>query len=282
MNLQRTITEIEGDEMNSTKTVCQQQCPKFRGSLSVIKFPCYAEHKLDGEWTIFDNTDTPRFINKHDKCRTDGLVDRFAEIIGNNKVVIMGELYYDKGKKDDLYSLLSNKLSDDLGFYPFDIIRYNDIDCRYLPLSERKEILDELVKGWKRPKTKIIKNEKELNSYFENIIEKGYEGIVVKNKHGKMLSDTFDWVKMKYTDTNDYEVALIDGYQQRIEIDCKTVHGVNRVGVKVSNSDKAKLKIGDLITVEHFGITKSGKLRNPVFKGIVPRKQFKRKTTRKQ
>ena len=39
------------------------------------------------------------------------------------------------------------------------------------------------------------------------------------------------------------------------------------VGVKVCNKDKALLKVGDDVKIEHQGVLSNGGLRHPVFKG---------------
>jgi len=112
-------------------------------------------------------------------------------------------------------------------------------------------------------KPQIIHSKQEALAYFEHITSQGYEGIVLKSCDSIFIHGSCPWVKLKYKDQTDYPVSLIDPTKQRIKI----LNVSTAVGVKVADKDKANLKIGDLVTIEHQGVLVSGSLRHPVFKG---------------
>ncbi len=102
-----------------------------------------------------------------------------------------------------------------LEYHIFDILYENNIDCREYPLHLRKNILEEFYKEnylSGNPNIRLIyhvKSDKKL--FYEQIVDDGGEGIVLKNLnsiYGK------DWIKVKKEET--WDVVII-GYKDAKE-----------------------------------------------------------------
>lgn len=251
-------------------------CPKIRGSMEIISYPCIVEPKYDGEWNNFVTINRQSYlVNKYGRVRTGKLVDELEQMFnpGKHTLMLIGELYYGEGKKGDLYKLNANKNSDDLSYVPFDIVYYYEKDLKQLPLVQRKEILAEFPGAIR---TFMAHNKRQVEMIYEELIREGYEGVVVKNMNS-ILSVTPEWVKIKEKDTNILPISYIDPYRERIVVKrtAVTETGVKEVEVslKCPTSVKAALKVGDLVKIEHLGVTKSGSLRNAIFKGVYKNKE---------
>jgi bifunctional non-homologous end joining protein LigD len=86
-------------------------------------------------------------------------------------------------------------------FYAFDLLWLNDKDLRRLPLLERKQQLDRLLKKAKCREIlyahHIVGNGVGL---FEEICARDLEGIIAKRKRGVYRDDGKDWLKIKNLD----------------------------------------------------------------------------------
>jgi ATP-dependent DNA ligase len=114
----------------------------------------------------------------------------------------------------------------------------------------------------------MVHDDKEVQTYFEIVVKKGFEGVVVKPLSGKLVLDTCDWVKIKSKDRNDYQVTMIDKTQERLEFFAPVPQGHANypgvtVGLKCANKYKPFIKVGDTILVEHQGILATGSRRHP-------------------
>ena len=153
-----------------------------------------------------------------------------------------------------------------LHYRPFDILTLNGDDLTGLPLIERKEILFSEFPDLPTPT--LIENINEAMTTAKAHMHNGYEGIVLKNIEERYKTGPCAWVKVKTKDENVYEVILIDPAQERIEFIVPLPNGKSRsVSAKCLNRDKATLKLGDLVKIEHQGVLALGGLRHPVYKG---------------
>jgi len=83
-------------------------------------------------------------------------------------------------------------------FYAFDLLWLNGEDLRRLPLIERKERLEKLVKKSKCRELLYAHHiEKDGVALFEAICAKDLEGIVAKRKNGIYRNDGKEWMKIK-------------------------------------------------------------------------------------
>ena len=247
---------------------------KLRGSPSQIEYPCWAEIKMDGEYTWLVKTDASCYtVNKYGLCRLNYPITESAKRLKGASLgdfILIGELYYGDGKKGRLYDLLSHKESDALNFMPFDIVQFKGVSVGKATLVDRLEMMHELgVDPTIQNHGRVIDDKEQLNEYCEWVKEQGYEGIVVKGLEGVLIFGPCNWIKLKYKDQSDFRVTLIDPVKERIEVVVYTPTTLRQVGCKCSNKDKATLKVGDTVTIEHQGILAQGGLRHPVFKGKV-------------
>ena len=262
--------------------------PDLRGNLSIIRYPCFGEVKLDGEATaiIFNNTfPNPNIYstNKYGTTRTEwSKLDEISEICEAKEIesgLFVAELYFGEGKAKALYDLLKNKDNDTLNLKIFDVSRLNYKDKSSMspsaPLLDRKEIITDLFNNTEfLLPTKVFNSQEEVKDFFTDATDDGYEGIVVKNFDSRFISGPCDWVKMKNKDQSEYRVRSIDMSKERIEVEIPTpatpgtLQLIQRgvlCGVKVVNKYKKDLKIGDMVVIEHQGVLASGSLRHPVF-----------------
>jgi ATP-dependent DNA ligase len=161
------------------------------------------------------------------------------------------------------------------GLFLFDILQVDDRDVRPLPLKERKKILREILKGTDlEVNFKVAKTSREILSFKEEVVQKGGEGLVVKNPtstYGQLNS----WLKLKRYDTLDcfvidYEetpemkktgiprswyVGVYDGSGQRVNL--------GKVGSFVEKVDPRQVTIGSVIEVRFQEVTDDMKLRAP-------------------
>ncbi len=81
----------------------------------------------------------------------------------------------------------------------FDIIYLNGRELASLPLSERRKYLAEVVPPNYLVEGKVCRNEVELMSFYEEALQKGYEGIVVKDLNApyEFGQRTYTWLKLK-------------------------------------------------------------------------------------
>lgn len=247
--------------------------PKLRGSLASISFPAFGEIKYDGEFTfIFFSCGRMCTCNKYGRVRTDfPELKNIRKLMNCNSAVMISELYYGEGKRNDLYKLNSNKESNDLHLRVFDLIELDGVDITKSPLIDRKEKLHDILPGFCCA-PKVLKDKDAAKDYFDWTVANGYEGTVIKSMNTSLVSGPCDWVKLKMKDRSDYTVTLIDPNKERIEVSVPNQNGIVIVGVKASLRYKRHINVGDKVTIEHQGVLASGSLRHPV---LIPKKEWR-------
>jgi len=245
---------------------------KKKDKLGWLHPPAFADIKYDGEYCMADTTQDV-LINSYGKARTDCPILR--ELPKDS--VFYGELVWDNGWNGALYNLLSHKLDDSLSLFVFDVKVLRGIPVHDLPLIERRNLLLQNI-----PPLNLSGNYRtnhiftvqsyycedlaDVDNAFNDAVSHGYEGIVVKQANQTLkFGASCTWVKLKYTLTADLKVIYIDPSKERIE--CELI-GHKPLGVKVMNKVKAKLQVGDIVEIEHYGVLSAGGLRHPVFKRV--------------
>src|SRR2546427_5865366 len=161
------------------------------------------------------------------------------------------------------------------GLFLFDILQVDDRDVRPLPLKERKKILREILKGTDlEVNFKVAKTSREILSFKDEVVQKGGEGLVVKNPistYGQLNSwlklkryDTLDCFVIDYEETQEMKktgiprswyVGVYDGSGQRVNL--------GKVGSFVEKVDPRQVTIGSVIEVRFQEVTDDMKLRAP-------------------
>lgn len=233
--------------------------------MNLIKYPCCAEVKYDGEcdFLIVGKHRKSELINKYGLVRTDCPITQTLCSLPP-KTILIGELYYGDGTDGSLYKLIANKLSHELKYAVFDILSLGGEDLRDKPYEERRRLASSILLPL--PHSHLVerhqvKSAKDLESVFQDVIDRGYEGIVIKNAGSPLPYGSNSWVKKKRFQTADCRVVLIDPTLDRIEVEVDD----RVVGVKVVKKKKDSLAIGDIVEIRYQSRLLSGSLRHPVF-----------------
>jgi bifunctional non-homologous end joining protein LigD len=92
-------------------------------------------------------------------------------------------------------------------FYAFDLIAYEDLDLRSLPLTVRKSFLPEVVPalGPLRPLDHV---EREGEAFMDSVKQLGLEGIIAKKADSKYTKGRSNcWLKIKAESTGDFVIV---------------------------------------------------------------------------
>ena len=155
----------------------------------------------------------------------------------------------------------------------FDVLQVDDRELRQMPLTERKKVLHEILKGTGlEVPYKLAKSVEEIQALKDRFVKEGYEGIVAKNPesaHGqpgawlKMKKyDTLDVFIMDYEKTQDMErtgvprswfVGVYDEHGRRVPL--------GKVGAFVEKVDPRQVKRGAVVEVRYQEVTEDMKLR---------------------
>lgn len=183
-------------------------------------------------------------------------------------------------------------------FTAFDILYYDDNPVTDLPLTERKKVLQQAVAS-ESDRFAVSRYIEEHGIAFYQLAEQQkLEGIVAKRKDSKYYFDkrTQDWIKCKYMEDSDY---VICGYVPKAGVMTSIVLGQYRdghleykghvsLGIRgevfqqilsiphTENPFPTRYRSRNIIwirpclvcTVKYMTETRSGNLRQPVFKGL--------------
>ena len=161
------------------------------------------------------------------------------------------------------------------GLFLFDVLQVDDRDVRAKPLSERKRILRDILKGTglEAPYT-IARTPERIETLKNEIIRQGREGIMVKNPEST-YGQPKSWLKLKRFDTVD---CFVTGYVETPEMKRSgvphswsvavydeegQVKGIGDVGSTVEGVDRRQVKNGSVIEIRFQELTKDKKLRAP-------------------
>ncbi|NOU99634.1 ATP-dependent DNA ligase [Paenibacillus planticolens] len=257
-----------------------------------------AEVKLDGLRCILSNMDK-LYVYMKDKLL---VTHKFPELFQcplPEGTIVDGELVIldDQGKPDfEAMSarFLSPRDKTPVIFYAFDILKYKGIDVTGLSLLKRKELLDQaFIENANYKKVKVY--EGKAVDYFEQIRQRGLEGIVLKskketfkyevNKRSKQWQKVINWTYADvyisgYRKNNFALLASIDSADGSkipvgvIETGVTSMHQKALDGVKnrlVFKEDNhfAYMEPRLMAKIKTRNWTKSGRLRSPVFMDFV-------------
>lgn len=126
-----------------------------------------------------------------------------GEVIGIDKETGRFLPFQETIKRKRKHEIQATLLKIPLRYYCFDILYYNGKETIHLPFSQRRQILEKIIK----PKAEVIflspqiltNNVEELRRYHEEQIKKGLEGVVVKKWQAPYEPGKrgFTWVKFK-------------------------------------------------------------------------------------
>ncbi|HUH99604.1 MAG TPA: RNA ligase family protein, partial [Nitrososphaerales archaeon] len=100
------------------------------------------------------------------------------------------------------------------GLFLFDVLQVDDRDVRSIPLTERKKILHEILRGNNvEVKANLAKTTEQILALKERLIKKGEEGMIVKNPTSA-YGQPNSWLKLKRFDTIDCFVTAYGETQE--------------------------------------------------------------------
>ncbi len=175
------------------------------------------ERKLDGYRIIAYTGNDCKLISRNsiDYSKTYHLITSELKKI-KEQAVLDGEVVAEDKSGQQQFQLLQNYENGDekidLKYYVFDLLSLNGHDLTALPLTQRKELLEKLLKKYPSEKiiyhTHITKNGTEL---FEKAKKENWEGVI-----GKRAEDAYQqgkrtdsWLKFKLSNS---QKAVICGY----------------------------------------------------------------------
>ena len=161
------------------------------------------------------------------------------------------------------------------GIFLFDVLQVDDRDLRPKPLSDRKEVLEEILRGTGLDVPyKLARTAERVMALRDETVEQGREGIVVKNPESS-YGQPGSWLKLKRFDTVD---CFVTGYVETQEMkrtgtprswsvavydDSGRVVELGNVGSTVERVDPRQVKKGSVVEVRFQEVTRDKKLRAP-------------------
>jgi ATP-dependent DNA ligase len=174
-------------------------------------------------------------------------------------------------------------LSDAITYVAFDLLAFNGVDIRLLPLSKRRDALEQVITN--SDYVEIIERIDPTEANYDRLVENGFEGAMVKRIDSRYSSGArgHGWFKLKATDEVDVVVmGFQDGQDGFSNMVGAIIFGQYRDGQLVERGKCSgmtmKLRrdmtanpdnyIGTAISIAHMGVMESGKFRHPQFKRL--------------
>lgn len=186
-----------------------------------------------------------------------------------------GELWSKRGDFENIVSIVNTKASGDrwtaLKFMVFELPDQEG------NLFERLDILDNYLRRYTQTNIRLIKqhkikNKEEVKVYFDSVMTKGAEGIVIRNPFVDYYTGrTKDAFKYKTFLDAECEVReILEGSGKfRLQmgaIKCDFNGQIIKIGSGFDDADrKAPPKIGTVISFKYYGLTGLGNPRYPIF-----------------
>lgn len=213
-----------------------------------IKFPCYGNVKLDGLRAI-TSRDTilsrkgKRFeVLGHILEAAKNLIDQAAKI--GHDIYLDGELYaHDISFQEIISGVKRDESNDFTGKVEYHIYDIIPVDLKPMTYRERWEVIDSLT--FAKPLVKVeafIVNKDDITEHHAKAIERGYEGIMLRNADGIYTPDkrSYDLQKVKMFDDGEFEIV---GYEadknEHCVFVCKTANG-DTFKVKPQGTDEER------------------------------------------
>ena len=136
-------------------------------------------------------------------------------------------------------------------FIAFDVIQYNGMDVSKRPLRARLALLDLLPHP--RPDHGLG------GEFLEAVLANGGEGVVAKDLDSRFGAT---WFKCKRIET--FDLVVTEKAVGKMSIRIAERSGLDR-GWCPCFSEYEKIRVGEIVEVSAYAISKNGKLREPRF-----------------
>jgi len=161
------------------------------------------------------------------------------------------------------------------GLFLFDVLQVDNRDVRLEPLTDRKKILAEILKGTGlEVQSTLVKTAEKIMELRDQAVRDGREGVMVKNPQST-YGQQGSWLKLKKFDTIDvFVTGIVETKEMRstgiprswsvaVYDDAGQVVDLGNVGSMVERVDPRKVKKGSVIEVRFQELTRDRKLRAP-------------------
>lgn len=234
-----------------------------------IKWPCYIQYKYDGIRCIYNQH---KILSRNNKDYSRALA-HLLEPLSHNNVILDGELYSHKIPFQEITSAVKrdepSEISPYIQYYIYDIVDEK------LPFKTRLKALSDLQYVYQDfPSIVIVPtvkcdNPDDLDYYYEQAIENGYEGLMLRNADGKYKINGRSEDLQKYKKFIDEEFKIVDIVEGKGKFEglglyvCEHNNRTFRVTPKTTESEKRKILenaenfIGKMLTVRFFEWTSS-------------------------
>jgi len=262
--------------------------------LKRVRYPCLVQKKLDGVRTIalvepqensvtYYSRNGKQFMNFN--CFDKELLQLSykepkmfdGEVIGPRGDDFRGIMQQCRRKYDVEPNGLNFNVFDWMPIHHFTrqvatLLQRDRTDC-LVELSEKRDIQQRVfvIEG------QLCNNEEELMAYYDQCVNEGYEGVIIKDLDGEYeFKRSVSWIKMKPNETVDLKVIEIQEGRGKYE-GLLGAFIVEREGVKINVGsglkdderlpleDANKMYVGKIIEVKYDSVTPDGSLRFPRF-----------------
>jgi DNA ligase-1 len=207
----------EVDETVITGGVNPMLAHKYRDHSAKIKFPCYAQFKLDGVRCISviepDGTVTQWSRTRKPITSVPHIVKELSKLAGKKRIILDGELYVNKYKNDfeKIISLVRQQNPapghEAIQYWVYDMVDFEDFEHRTLTVKALLGNLNPSIVV--TVPTYLVKDSEKLDEYFALFLEEGYEGLMARNAKGEYQNKrSYNLQKVK--EMQDAEFLIID------------------------------------------------------------------------
>jgi len=204
-----------------TKKFKPMLCPNEKVDLSKINYPMLASTKLDGIRTIFkDGHMLSRSLKEIPNKQLQKKFQNLKDYSKKHNIILDGELYGIKMSFQEItHFVMSHDLDEEgeelpekLKFFAFDCITSSQetpFSSRYDNIRTIKEENLVIIKQ------KLVKSKEEVEAMFEEVLEEGFEGLILKSqdskyKFGRATFNSGDAYKVKPFLSFDSKIIAIE------------------------------------------------------------------------
>ena len=263
------------------KTGVMLASPMGKKTLEDFLYPMALQPKLDGYRCrlIVDNGEMVFMSRRNRPFHLPHIEEKLKDVITENDSFILdGELYVHGHPFSAVQSAITNEESElrkEIKLHVYDV----DSDSKQLTrLIEAKNIVAKLnipeivlVTNW------LAGSAEDASRMHKTVVKKGYEGSILRNLNGTYENDKRSKFLIKVKDFIDEEFPIVRLEIGKREEDVLVVYldkaNVERVAKLAGDAEwksemledfhSGKIKPGDPVTLQHFGINKSGAPRMP-------------------
>lgn len=249
---------------------------KFTDHAHKIKYPCYAQPKLDGIRCIAILKDGKCTLWSRTRKRITGVphIQREVErLYGKLDVTLDGELYNHDLKKDfeKIVSVVRQEIPQPgheiVQYHIYDVVTDRTFEQRWNDFFTRLPFPDELPQYCFLVSTGKIHSEDEVQFLFEAAVKKGFEGLMLRNADSKYANKrSYDLQKVKEFDDAEFAIVGVEEGRGKLAghaiFVCKTESGKEFLAKMKGETARLKdffddhtLWKGKKLTVKYQGLT---------------------------